>query len=181
MREYNVLVMFQSMKATAFDLEAPPLDPRIIIRRGDEGVEMVELPWGLQPKEPGGRPFTLVRAEGRTFPSHRCLVPATEFLVARQGQRYAFALADGDWFYFAGIWRPASPEWPEAYAILTMAAGPDVVPYQDRQMAVLRRVQRMDWLDLAVPEHELFRRHRRGTFTVERHFRPRPVQAALTL
>lgn len=173
--------MFQSMKATAFDLEAPPMDPRIIIRRGDEGVEMVELPWGLRPKEPGGRPFTLVRAEGRTFPSHRCLVPATEFMLARQGQRYSFALADGDWFYFAGIWRPASPQWPEAYAILTIAAGPDVVPYQDRQMAVLRRVQRMDWLDLAVPEHELFRRHRRGTFAVERHVRARPAQAALAL
>jgi putative SOS response-associated peptidase YedK len=42
----------------------------------------VELPWGLQPRERGGRPFTVVRAEGRTFPSHRCLVPASEFAFA---------------------------------------------------------------------------------------------------
>lgn len=169
------------MKASAFDLDAPPLDPRLIIRRGDEGVEMVELPWGLQPTESGGRPFTLVRAEGRTFPDRRCLVPASEFMLSRRGQRYAFSLADGDWFYFAGIWRTASPEWPEAYAILTTAAGADVMPYQDRQMAVLRRTQRLDWLDATIPEHELFRHHRRGTFAVERRVGRRPVQAALAL
>src|SRR4029450_9258249 len=64
-------------------------------------------------------------------------------------------LADGDWFYFAGIWRPASHDWPEAYAVVSIEANGDVAPYHDRQMAVLRRRQRMDWLDLSRPEHEL--------------------------
>lgn len=168
------------MKATAFDMDAPP-EQRIIVRYGDDGVEMVELAWGLRPKQPGERPFTLVRAEGRTFPSHRCLVPASEFLVSRRDQRYGFSLADGDWFYFAGIWRPASEGWPEAYAILTIAANADVAPYQDRQMAVLRRAQRMDWLDGSMSEHEVLRPLRRKTFQVERIRAPRASHPALAI
>jgi putative SOS response-associated peptidase YedK len=160
--------MFSDMKATAFDMDAPPDEQRVIVRYGDGGVEMVQLAWGLRPRQRGERAFTLVRAEGRTFPSHRCLVPASQFLVSRRDQRYGFSLADGDWFYFAGIWRPASEGWPEAYAILTIAANADVAPYQERQMAVLRRAQRMDWLDRSVPEHELLRPPGRKTFQVER-------------
>jgi len=74
------------MKATTFDMDAPVDERRIIVRYGEEGVEMVELPWGLRPKEPGERPFTLVRAEGRTFPIHRCLVPASEFQLTHRGR-----------------------------------------------------------------------------------------------
>ena len=158
------------MQATAFDMEAPLDERRIIVRYGGEGVEMVELPWGLSPREPGGSPFHFVRSDGWTFPSHRCLVPATEFRLARRGQRYRFSLADGDWFYFAGIWRPASSEWPEAYAILTIAANPEVAPYLERQMAVLRRQRRMDWLDFSRPDDELLRPLPRRTFHVERVF-----------
>jgi putative SOS response-associated peptidase YedK len=76
----------------------------------------------------------VIRAEGRTFPSHRCLVPASEFRHRSQDKRYSFSLVNGDWFYFTGIWRPATREWPEAYAILTV-----------------------DWLDLTHPESELLR------------------------
>jgi putative SOS response-associated peptidase YedK len=158
------------MKAPAFDLEAPLDERRIIIRRGEEGVEMVELSWGLRPREPGGRSFPLVRSEERRFPSHRCLVPASEFHFSHYGRRYRVSLADGDWFYLAGIWRPASEEWPEAYAILTVAANADVTPYQDRQMAVLRRTRRMDWLDHSVPEPMLLRPLPRRTFHVESLF-----------
>jgi putative SOS response-associated peptidase YedK len=166
--------MFSAMKAAAFDMDVPLDERRIIVRYGDDGVEMVELPWGLKPKEPGGRPFNLVRGEARTFPTHRCLVPASEFRLVQRGQRYSFSLADGDWFYFAGIWRPASADWPEAYAILTVAANADVARYQDRQMAVLRRRQRMDWLHLSRPEDELLRPLPRGAFHVERVFTSTP-------
>jgi putative SOS response-associated peptidase YedK len=162
--------MFSSMKATAFDMDTGSDECRIIVRYGDDGVEMVALPWGLKPKQPGGRPFHLVRAEGQTFPNHRCLVPASEFRLTRQGQHFCFALADGDWFYFAGIWRPASEDWPEAYAILTVAANADVAPYQDRQMAVLRRQRRMEWLNFSCPEADLLQPPPRWTFNVERAF-----------
>jgi putative SOS response-associated peptidase YedK len=109
-------------------------------RHGQHGERLADI--GGAPQY--SLPFTLARAEGRRFPSHRCLVPASEFLMSRHGQRYRFSLADGDWFYFAGIWQPASEGWPEAYAILTIEANADVARYHDRQMAVLRRRQRMD-------------------------------------
>lgn len=159
--------MFMVMSATAFDTDAPLNQRRAIIRRGGDGVDMVELPWGLQPRELGGQPFTVIRAEGRTFPSHRCLVPASEFRHRRRGRRYTFSLANGDWFYFAGVWRPGSREWPEAYAILTIEANSDITPYHDRQMAVLKRDGRLDWLDANQPEQELLQPLPAGTFRVK--------------
>src|SRR5690349_20845149 len=102
-----VPIMFSAMTATPFDLDTPLGERRAIIRRGGGGVEMVEAAWGLQPGPASNRPFTLVRAEGRTFPTHRCLIPASEFRLRSRGRAYGFSLADGDWFYFAGIWRPA--------------------------------------------------------------------------
>lgn len=152
------------MSAKIFDSDASLDERRVIIRRDGGDVEMVELPWGLPPRELGDRPFTVVRAEGRTFPTHRCLVPATEFRHSSKGKHYSFALASGDWFYFAGIWRPASGGWPESYAILTTVANDDVAPYHDRQMAVLRRAECMDWLDLTRPEGELLRPLPPGSF-----------------
>lgn len=164
------------MSAVAFDSDASLDEQRVIIRRNGGDVEMVKLPWGLQPRDPGGRPFTVVRAEGRTFPSHPCLVAASEFRHRSKGKRYSFALTSGDWFYFASIWRPATRDWPEAYAILTIAASDDVAPYHDRQMAVLRRDQRMAWLDLTCPEEELLRPLPAASFSVSQ---PREAQAAL--
>lgn len=172
--------MFSYMKATKFDTDAALDERRIIVRYGEEGVEMVELPWGLRPKEPGNQPFMLARAEGRRFASHRCLVPASEFLIGHHDQRHRISLADGDWFYFAGIWRPASEGWPEAYAILTIEANADVARYRDRQMAVLRRRQRMDWLDFSCPEHELLQPLPIGAFRIERAI-PRQAQTVLVL
>lgn len=156
------------MIATAFDVDTPIEERRIIIRRFGSDVEMVELSWGLQPRAPGSRPFAVVRAEGRTFVSHRCLVPASEFRFRSRGRHYSFTLANGDWFYFAGIWRPTTREWPGSYAILTTAANRDVAPYHDRQMAVLRRDQRMAWLDMTCPATELLRPLPAGSFIVSR-------------
>jgi putative SOS response-associated peptidase YedK len=139
-----------------------------VIRRDRDGVEMVNLRWGLKPREPGGRPFTVLRSEGRRFPTHRCLLPASEFYFRKGGHSYRFTLGNEELFYFAGIWRPASSDWPQSYAVLTVAANPDIAPYHDRQMAVLRRAERMAWLDLTVPEAELLRPLRAGSFRVAR-------------
>lgn len=95
-------------------------------------------------------------------------MPASEFRYRTHGKAYSFSLASGDWFYFAGIWRPATRSWPEAYAILTIAANEDVVPYHERQMAALRRDQRMSWLDQTRSEEELLRPLPAGAFAVSR-------------
>jgi len=166
------------MSASIFDSDASVGQRRVVIRRNAGDVEMVELPWGLEPHERGGRPFTVIRAEGRSFPSHRCLVPASEFRHRSRGKHYGFSLADGDWFYFAGIWRPATGGWPEAFAILTIEANADVAPFHDRQMAVLRRDQRMAWLDRTCSEEELLRPLPAQTFKTRLWDKPR--QAELT-
>ncbi|MBD3849107.1 SOS response-associated peptidase [Bosea sp. SSUT16] len=156
------------MTVKPFNFEAPLNERRVIVRRSGDEVEMVELPWGLRPRETGARPCTVVRAEGRTFPSHRCLVPATEFRHRSNGNDYSFRLADGDWFYFAGMWRPATRDWPEAYAIVTIESNGDIAPYHDRQMAVLRRNQRMRWLDETRSELDVLRPLPAGSFRVSR-------------
>ena len=141
-----------------------------IIRRKGDDIEMVELVWGLPPQDPAGqRPLINIRSEGRRFPSHRALVPASEFFLRdHSGVRWRFTRSDGDNFYFAAIWRPASEDWPEAYAVLTTAANPDVEPCHDRQLAVIPRSTRMAWLDHAVPEEELLRPLPAGTFRRDR-------------
>ncbi|WP_085032990.1 SOS response-associated peptidase family protein [Ensifer aridi] len=149
--------------ATVFQSDAPFDERRVIIRRHHGDVEMVELPWGLRPRDGDARAMTVVRSEGRRFPTHRCLVPASEF------RHRSFSLANGDWFYFAGIWRPATHDWPEAYAILTIEANADLAPFHGRQMAVLTRDQRLAWLDGVVPEDEVLRPLPAGTFRVKRH------------
>lgn len=154
------------MDTRPFDPDAAVCERRIVVRRDDDGLELVELPWGLRPREPGGRPFTVVRAEQRVFPSHRCLLPASEFRHRKRDRRYSFSLADGDWFYFAGIWRPATQDWPEAYAILTTEANPDVLPFHDRQMAIVTRARRMEWLDMTTAEKDLLRPLPAGSFIV---------------
>jgi putative SOS response-associated peptidase YedK len=80
------------MQASAFDSNAPLDARRAVIRRYRDEIEMVELAWGLKPKDPEDRPFSFVRSEGRTFPSHRCLIPASEFHVTTQNKSYRFAL-----------------------------------------------------------------------------------------
>ena len=150
---------------------AAPGEPGAVIRRARDEIEMVNLVWGFAPKEPGGRPFTVIRSEGRRFPSRRCLVPASEFFFwagsGRSRVKWRFTLVGGDWFYFAAVWRPASQGWPASYAVLTTEANGDVAPYHDRQMAVIRRADRMAWLDLTRPEEELLRPLPAGSFHAE--------------
>lgn len=155
------------MNASVFDPDALIGQRRAVIRRNAGELEMVELSWGFEPAECGGRPFALIRSEGRSFPVRRCLVPASEFRVRSNGKRYGVSLADGDWFYFAGIWRPGQPAWAASYAILTIEANADIAPFHDRQMAVVRREDRMRWLDHA-EEENLLRPLSAGTFKVRR-------------
>ncbi len=128
---------------------------------------MVNLIWGLEPAWPEERPFEVVRAEGRTFPSNRCLVPASEFFHSRRGRRYRFTRVDGDHFYLAGIWRPATPRWASAYAALTVGANEDVRGYADRQMVVIPRGRQMAWLDQIVPETDILQALPEHTFKAE--------------
>ena len=161
--------MFSLMQARPFESDAPDGALRAIIRRdpADGKPELVELAWGLAPAEPGQRPFRFLRAEGRAFPSHRCLIPASEFHVRARSRRYRFYREDGNWFYLAGVWRPPSRDWPESFAVLTVEANPEVARYQARQGAMIPRNRHLHWLDLTLPESELLVTPPARTFLVE--------------
>ncbi|MBV8455844.1 MAG: SOS response-associated peptidase family protein [Acetobacteraceae bacterium] len=108
-----------------------------------------------------------IRSERRTFLTHRCLIPATEFFLRDQFEarrRWRFTLADGDRLYIAGIWRPASDDWPEAYAVLTTAANSDIAPVSAHYMAAIPRAARLDWLDGLAPHEALLRSLPAGCF-----------------
>ena len=139
----------------------------VIRRDRSGGVELTNLRWGLRPRARDGRPLLYLRSDGPEPTGGRCVLPASEFFGMHQGRRYRFSRVDGDFFYFAGIWRPAKDGWPQGYAILTIPAEPDLTLYMTRQMAALPRAKRYAWLDLATPAAEVLRPLPLGTFRIE--------------
>jgi putative SOS response-associated peptidase YedK len=147
-----------------------PTDPATVIRRRDDGVELVQLRWGFPPGRPKGAPIINFRSEGRRFPVGRCLVPAShfyEFTGAKSPKvKWQFTKAGEEWFCFAGLWRPMPDGSGEALTILTTQPGPDA-PIHNRQVLVLDRADWLPWLDLTCPEAELLRPLPGGSLTVD--------------
>lgn len=147
-------------------------EPGAVIRRDrHHEIEMVNLIWGFERGEPGERPITLLRSEGRRFGTRRCLIPASEFTVrsggGRDARKWRVTMIRDDLFYFAGIWRPAANGWPASYAILTIDANPDVMPAYHRQNAVILSKDRVAWLDHLEPQERLLAPLPAGTFSLE--------------
>ena len=103
--------------------------------------------WGFEAIEPGGRPVSLLRSE-RWEVQRPCLVPANEFALKQEGKvRYRAKLkTDKPFFCLAGLWRPESRNWPASFAVMTVEAYPDIAPYKDRHVAVLRPEDWFNWL-----------------------------------
>ncbi|MET0376411.1 MAG: SOS response-associated peptidase family protein [Rhizorhabdus sp.] len=102
---------------------------------------MVEATWGSNPRFIDGASYRFVRAEGKTFPSHRCLMPATEFHMTVKDRRYRVRLDDANFFYLAGVWEPPMAGYPLAFRIITVAANTEVSRYQERHDAIVLRRQ----------------------------------------
>lgn len=165
-----------------FDSDAPLGARRAIIRRNPDDsqeTEMVEATWGSDPRFSNGIAYRFVRSEGKTFPSHRCLIAATDFHMTVGTRRYRVTLDGGNHFYLAGVWEPATGEWPLAYRVITVAANPEVARYQDRHGAIIQRRQVKQWLDRTVPESDMLETPPARTFIVE-EIGARQVQTALT-
>ena len=155
---------------TPFDSEAPLEKLLPIIRRNPDDkqeMEMVEARWGSNPRFSDGASYRFVRSEGKTFPAHRCLVPASEFHMTVKDRQYRVKLDDGNFFYLAGVWEPAMAGWPLCFKVVTVAANPEVRHYQDRHGAIILRRQRMQWLDHSVPEIDLLETPPARTFVIE--------------
>jgi putative SOS response-associated peptidase YedK len=162
-----------------FPEHAPNLEPRDdvwptetapVICQQDDGPGFTQLRWGFPAVKAKGAPVINFRSEGRRFPKGRCLVPASHFYeftgTKSPKSKWRFTRPDGEWFCFAGLWRPV-PEGGAAFTILTTEPGPDVAPIHDRQVVVLDRSDWSAWLDQSRPERELLRPLPAGSLIVE--------------
>lgn len=168
-------------KATPFDSDALG-SLRAIIRPNPDDcheVEMVEAAWGSDPRFADGVSYEFIRSEGKTFPSNRCLVPASEFHIRNGEKKFRAFREDGNFFYLAAIWEPPIGDWPVSYRILTVEANPDVILYQGRHGAMIKRRQAQQWLDFNVPEADLLVTPPSGIFTIQEVL-TKPVQTSLT-
>lgn len=166
------------------DIKITEVAPIVRTIDGDRGAgELVNRRWSWP--SPTGKPVYNFISENREFSSGRCLILADgfyEFTDPLPGQKrktkWLFTLKDHDWFCIAGIWR-ADPKVGEAFTMLTMAPGEDVAPYHHRQVIPLTRHQWADWLDPAVPAHEVLRALPKGSLPVVRVYPPASAQADL--
>ncbi len=162
----------------------PNIEPRLDIKitdtapivravEGERGAgELVQRRWSW----PGQnrRPVYNFRSEGRDFATGRCLIIADGFYEftdpkdprKKRKDKWLFTKRGEPWFCIAGLWRSVSGV-GEAFTMLTMAPGPDVAPYHDRQVAVLERAQWIDWLDPSVPARSVLKPLPAGTLQVE--------------
>ena len=145
-------------------------DAAPIVTRADGGPLLRQMKWAW--KSLHGRPVFNFRSDGRSFAgSDRCLISADafyEFTDTEPGQKrktkWRFTMQGEPWFWIAGLVKN------DAWAMLTTEPGPDIAPYHDRQIVLLRREQAMGWLDLTRPESELLIPAPAGTLAVEKVF-----------
>jgi putative SOS response-associated peptidase YedK len=154
------------------DIKITDMAPMVrAVERQRGAAELVQRRWSW----PGanGKPVYNFRSEGREISSGRCLIVADgfyEFTAAKDPKKkrkdkWLFTVRGQPWFCIAGIWR-MNEQVGEAFTMLTMAPGPDIAPYHDRQVAVLDRAQWADWLDASVPARSVLKPLPAGTLDV---------------
>jgi putative SOS response-associated peptidase YedK len=125
-----------------------------------ETAELVERRWSWP--APGGKPVFNMRSDGRNFPKDRCLALADGFYEytasedPKQKRKtcWLFKPSQAQSFAIAGLVR-ANEQVGEAFTLLTGPPGPDVEPYHNRQIALLRPDQWRPWLDGSAKSLEL--------------------------
>ena len=147
-----------------------PTDAAPVIRCGKNGPELVEMKWGLRPRN-GGEPVINVRAETADLSKNRCLIPASDFELFTGAEhpkrRWVVRLRGEPLFFFAGLWRPATAHWPATFAALTIKAAADLEPLTDRQMAVIRPADAVAWFGDCASAAMLLRPLPSGSYAVE--------------
>ena len=142
-----------------------------VMRASGNGIELAPMRFGFPPPKPRGAPVFNFRSEGRHFAkSKRCLIPASAFFEFT-GKKYPkamhrFTLRDAPFMAIAGLWREGQDNQP-AFTMLTTEPGPDVSPYHNRQVVVLRPNAWAAWIYLTRPEAELLQPLPPGSLKVE--------------
>lgn len=130
-----------------------------VMRAAGNRVELAQMTFGFPATGKGGPVFNF-RSEGRSFAkSNRCLIPASGFFEFT-GKRYPktkhrFSLKGEPFMAIAGLWRDGKGNQPPAFTMLTTEPGPDVAPYHNRQVVVLRPQDWHAWVALSKPEEQL--------------------------
>ena len=133
-----------------------------VMRAAGNNIELVSMNFSFPPSGPKGGPVFNFRSEGRSFAnSNRCLIPASGFFEFT-GKKYPktkhrFTLSGQPFLAIAGIWREGQGNHPASFTMLTTSPGPDIAPYHDRQVVVLRPVDWSAWINLSKPESELLK------------------------
>jgi putative SOS response-associated peptidase YedK len=159
-------------------------DTAPVVLRTGAGVELTEHTWA--PRGPTKKPVFNFRSDQRSFAkSTRCLIPASHFVEftapadpkQKRKDKWRFTLARAEWFCIAGIIRPDALDQAPCFTMLTTAPGPDVAPYHDRQVVVLRPPDWAAWLDLSRSEAELLRPLEPGAIAVARQLPESPTSS----
>jgi putative SOS response-associated peptidase YedK len=143
-----------------------------VMRSAGDMIELVSMRFGFPPAKPKGGPIFNFRSEGRRFgESKRCLIPASAFFEFT-GKKYPkakhrFILQNAPFMAIAGLWREGEGNQPPSFAMLTTEPGPDVEPYHNRQVVVLRPKEWGSWIHLTKPEAELLRPLPAGSLEVQ--------------
>jgi putative SOS response-associated peptidase YedK len=142
-------------------------DKGIIVRTDDGKRIRRSMTWAW--KDSRGKPVFNFVSEGRDFSkSDRVLIPATGFYEYTKPEkpkvklkdRHLFTMKGEEWFWIAGIVKE------DCFAMLTMALGPDLQPFHDRQICILPARSWMDWQNLTRTTAELFTPLPAGTLDV---------------
>jgi putative SOS response-associated peptidase YedK len=143
-----------------------PGQPGVVTVWQEGQPTQLELPWGLRPVEPYGKPVSLLRWEGRAITRPGLLVVDSFALRIDGKDKYRVRIPGHNQFCIACVWQPAGRDWPAAYAALTTEAYPDIAPYKDRHMAVVREDDWIAWLRQERSIDELLRPFPAGSFKV---------------
>jgi putative SOS response-associated peptidase YedK len=143
-----------------------------VMRVAGNTIELVPMNFSFPPASPRGGPVFNFKSEGRRFDkSNRCLIPASAFFEFT-GKKYPkakhrFTLNGAAFMAIAGLWRDGQAGKPPAFTMLTTEPGPDVRPYHNRQVVVLRPTDWAAWLHLTKPEAELLQPLPAGSLNAE--------------
>ena len=139
--------------------------PVVRISEGRLVAEMMTWAW----PRPRGKPVFNFVSEGRDFAgTDRVLILATGFYEytdpadkrVKLKDRHLFTRPGEPWFWIVGIVKH------DCFTMLTVAPGPDVAPYHDRQIVTLSATAGERWLIPQADRSDVLRSPPGGTFNV---------------
>lgn len=146
-------------------------DMGTVMRAAGNGVELVQMRFGFPPPRPKAGPIFNFKSDGRHFgDSRRCLIILSGFFeftgTKYPKAKHRFTLKGSPIMAIAGLWSETE-DGALSFTMLTTTPGPDIEPYHDRQVVVLRPEDWAAWLYLTKPEEELLRPLPAGSLEVE--------------